>query len=284
VRPRRRAWLALALLASAKFELGCQDRAPPGAQPHKARVVEDGAAKKQEAQKKQSGAKHGVTNESTADARATGSPSSGAPSEMDPWGGLTVHTLGTPLERAQRAVVLMHGYGARGDDLMPLGSRLRAGEGAAFLFPAAPFPLPNGGRAWFARDRSNLSEGYQKASALLASLRRRHPGLPIVVGGFSQGAIMTSNLLAEDASGVLAAIMLSPADALQNPPDQHSLRLPLFISHGRQDRVLPFSGSEALRDRFRAWGYPVTWVPFDGSHSIPRDVVAAINAFLAEVI
>src|SRR5579863_6124045 len=49
-------------------------------------------------------------------------------------------------------VVLLHGFGAQGDDLVPLGREMRAPAGTRFVFPAAPIALDGGyrgGRAWW---------------------------------------------------------------------------------------------------------------------------------------
>ena len=42
------------------------------------------------------------------------------------------------------AVVLLHGYGAPGDDLVVLSDYLDAPAGTRFLFPEAPLPMPLG--------------------------------------------------------------------------------------------------------------------------------------------
>ena len=60
-------------------------------------------------------------------------------------------------------------------------------------------------------------------------------------------------------------------------------RLPIFIAHGRHDRVLPFATMERFQERVNATGLDVTWFPFDGGHDIPDDVIMALNAFLARL-
>ena len=56
--------------------------------------------------------------------------------------------------------------------------------------------------------------------------------------------------------------------------------LPVFISHGRDDRTLPFVVAERLRDSLVAAGADVTWCPFDGGHEIPAVVVVELNDFI----
>src|SRR4051812_1350032 len=61
------------------------------------------------------------------------------------WAGLRVRTAG---ERAhpRQVVILMHGWGAPGTDLVPLARPLEA-PGRLFVFPEAPLVSPGGGRA-----------------------------------------------------------------------------------------------------------------------------------------
>src|SRR5947207_7301835 len=83
------------------------------------------------------------------------------------WGGLTsqvVHDL-APGEQPALAVVLCHGYGASGTDLVPLAQPLLAAAAAGakkpvLIFPAAPLDLTEqgmpGGRAWWPVDLDRL--------------------------------------------------------------------------------------------------------------------------------
>ena len=59
--------------------------------------------------------------------------------------------------------------------------------------------------------------------------------------------------------------------------------MPIFIAHGRKDSVLPFDRMERFQARLKAFGMKVTWLPFDGDHSIPDEVVAGVNAFIRDV-
>src|SRR6478752_1983208 len=110
-------------------------------------------------------------------------------SEKVTWGGLTsyvVHDLGDG-EQPSLAVVLCHGYGAPGTDLIGLAEPLlsndlgSAGEKTVFIFPAAPLDLAGqgipGGRAWWPIDLDRLIN--RRTPELLAQFRRACPaGLP----------------------------------------------------------------------------------------------------------
>src|SRR5262245_27415216 len=125
--------------------------------------------------------------------------------------GLTVQITGT--QNAATTAVLLHGFGASGDDLVPLADELDAPM--RFVFPAAPLELSGlygDSRAWWLfdleqleeelrrgvpRDRSDeVPEGLPAArlqvTRLLDQLQARFsiPDERLVVGGFSQGAML----------------------------------------------------------------------------------------------
>ena len=55
----------------------------------------------------------------------------------------------------------------------------------------------------------------------------------------------------------------------------------IFISHGRNDRVLPFSGAERIVATLTGAGYDVAFHPFDGEHEVPPEVLStALDRFL----
>jgi phospholipase/carboxylesterase len=204
------------------------------------------------------------------------------------------------------AVLLCHGFGAPGDDLVGLAGAIDAGPAVRWFFPAAPLALPWGGRAWWPIDFDRRATLTARGEA--GVLRREVPeGLPaarvkleetiawlereqgvrrdqLVLGGFSQGAMLTTDLaLAADApyaglvvlSGTLICEELWIAAAGQRGSRQH-----VFMSHGRRDPLLPIADAEALRAILERSGAPVEWVEHDGQHEIPRAVMARLGAFL----
>src|SRR5689334_20230370 len=74
------------------------------------------------------------------------------------WAGLQVRIVGGSDREGGGdgpVVVLLHGFGAGGDDLVPLWRVLRVPRGTRFVFPEAPLRLPQYGaaaRAWWLID------------------------------------------------------------------------------------------------------------------------------------
>lgn len=209
-------------------------------------------------------------------------------------------------------VVLLHGFGAPGDDLVPLGGVLSAPPGTRFLFPAAPLVLAEaffGGRAWWMidwarRERLVAESGFEAVAelvpdgmaearkAVLGFLDEARAALGVapertVLGGFSQGAMLALDVALHDPRPLAALCLLSPTlvaapEWRRRAPARTGLSA--FLSHGRHDPLLPFALTERLRALLADAGISVRWSPFDGGHEIPPGVVADLSAFLAEVL
>ena len=204
-------------------------------------------------------------------------------------------------------VILLHGFGAPGDDLVALWKMLRVPDTVRFAFPAAPLHLPGGfadGRAWWmldmermARDTASgrerdlrvvpdgLTAAREQLIAMLDALDRNW-GLPahrVFLGGFSQGAMLACDTVVRSDRAFAGLIVLSGSIMAQSEWDARwPLRagLPVFQSHGTDDPVLPFNTAARLRDTLRRHGLPVTWHEFRGGHEIPFPVLDRLGAFL----
>ena len=214
-------------------------------------------------------------------------------------------------------VVLCHGFGAPGEDLVGLAPelvRLRPElERARFVFPAAPLSLGftgmGEGLAWWTIDFQKMEAAHREGEAGLRRLRTETPeGLPkarrllrealdvacqqanlplsrAVLGGFSQGAMVTTDValrLEEAPAGLclLSGTLLSEPEWRRLAPARAGLGV--FQSHGTMDPLLPFSTAEALRDLLSGAGLKVDFHPFDDQHTIPREVMGPLAEFLAQ--
>lgn len=197
-------------------------------------------------------------------------------------------------------MVLLHGYGSSAQHWMPFTGTI-AWRGR-FVFPQAaettvPPDGPTEGRAWWrlglashipaGRSVPDLSAtapaGLKKAAGLVNVLVQSLPDGPVVLGGFSQGAMVASEVAFLSDVRVDALVLLSGTLVDERTWERHFARrrgLPVFISHGRRDVILPFEVADRFRTKLAAAGLNVTWVPFDGGHEIPAGVVDALNAFL----
>ncbi len=204
-------------------------------------------------------------------------------------------------------VILLHGFGAPGDDLVSLWKMLRVPETVRFVFPIAPLQLHGGfpgGRAWWMIDMDRMAhdmasgrgrdihvvpDGLVSArEQLLAMLDAldRDVGLPanqVFLGGFSQGAMLACDTVVRSSRPFAGLIMLSGSIIAQQAWEERwPLRtgLPVFQSHGTDDPILPYDTATQLRDTLRRHGLPVTWHEFRGGHEIPFPVLDRLGSFL----
>jgi phospholipase/carboxylesterase len=204
--------------------------------------------------------------------------------------------------------VLLHGYGSSPERWMPFTTSIAFSIGGRFVFPRGPETTvpPDGpldGRAWWRIDLASYIQpgrklpdlsaaqppGLERSAALVHTLLRDlswSPGGRVVLGGFSQGAMVASQLAFESNDDLAALVLLSGTivDERTWRRDYSRRRgLPVFVSHGRRDDILPFEAADRFRRELEAAGLRVTWVPFDGGHDVPEEVVVALNAFLKDV-
>ncbi len=203
-------------------------------------------------------------------------------------------------------MVLLHGYGSSAEQWAPFTQTIRLPPPGRFVFPQAPDPTsppdgPTGGRGWWrlglaanipaGKSVPDLSAtqppGLKVAASLLEELLdsiERSPGGPVILGGYSQGAMVASEVAFRTDARIDALVLLSGTLVDENSWERafHLRRgTPVFLSHGRSDPILPFEVAERFRSKLEAAGLRVTWVPFHGGHEIPAAVVSELNAFLA---
>ena len=232
--------------------------------------------------------------------------------------GLDVEVTQASRNPPSAAVILCHGFGAPGNDLVGLERELVRLQpslaDARFYFPAAPIDLGQLGwgeaRAWWMIDMAVVQrlqhdadalrefrklepEGMAAARKALLALVREvadGTGLPlqrIVLGGFSQGSMLATDvaLRLEEAPGAL--VVLSGTLLTEDVWRQKAAAragLPVFQSHGRADPVLPFQAAEWLHELFTSAGLPTEYVPFNGGHTIDRDALAKLGEFLTRQV
>ena len=239
------------------------------------------------------------------------------PSRTENLNGLTCHIVdelpaGT---KPRTIVVLCHGYGAPGTDLVPIGQMLlqkaRLSDSVQFLFPEAPYSLEEqglyDGRAWWAIDMWRLQMAV--ATCTVRELRSKCPpqlpgsrekltgliqqwsersGVPIsrfVLGGFSQGAMLTTDVtlhLDENPAGLVLLSGTVQNEAVWKERASKHKMLRVFQSHGTDDPILPFMAAGWLRDLLNQGGADVEFVQFSGGHEIPFEVLTRLGAFLRD--
>jgi phospholipase/carboxylesterase len=170
----------------------------------------------------------------------------------------------------RQLVVLCHGLGADGNDLIDLApSWAVAAPHALFISPHAPMPFEGAphGRQWFPltdRSPAAIEAGARQARVALDAFldtTLAELGLPpdaYVLMGFSQGAMISLYtglrrpvpprvILAY--SGVLAGAESLPKEIVGRPP--------VLLVHGEADQVVPVAATRAAEQVLRGLGVEV---------------------------
>ena len=199
---------------------------------------------------------------------------------------------------ARRLVVLLHGLGADGNDLIGLAPRWADRlPDAAFVAPNAPEPcdMAPGGLQWFSlRTLSppEIDAGVEAAAPLLdafidaelSTLGLGEDRLALV--GFSQGTMMALHVALRRArpcagvvgfSGRLANAAKLDAEVRAKPP--------ILLVHGELDDLIPITSLFEAVSGLSAAGLNVEWHVSEGvGHGIAEDGLRLAARFLARTL
>lgn len=199
--------------------------------------------------------------------------------------GLGYDVVGTPLKNATHLVLLLHGYGAPGDNLKDLATRLvqNCPEGTSFVVVEGPYSA-GGGKAWF-KTTQDVPAARQRLLDLVRTLTKKTklPPAAVAIAGFSQGAQMAVDVALHVDKPLGAALAMSgstiPGESWEGLAQKVS-GTRFFVSHGTGDNVISLAQGQAVRDLLERSGQQVVYVEFNGQHRIAPEVVQALPGFL----
>jgi len=168
-------------------------------------------------------------------------------------------------------VILLHGLGADGNDLIGLAPHLgRILPHAAFVSPNAPFPCDMApfGRQWFSlQDRApqSLLSGVRMAAPILDAFidreLERH-GLHderLALVGFSQGTMMALHVGLRRARACAQIVGFSGhLVGAETLAEEITCRPPVLLVHGEADEMLPVAALPAAVQALEANAVPVS--------------------------
>ncbi|MDH3597945.1 MAG: dienelactone hydrolase family protein [Rhodospirillales bacterium] len=173
--------------------------------------------------------------------------------------------------RPDALIVLAHGLGADGNDLIGLAPQLgQVLPGAAFASPHAPFPCDMApfGRQWFSlQDRSPdaILAGVRAAAPILdgfvdAELARHElDDDRLVLIGFSQGTMMSLYIALRRAEACAGVLGYSGAlIGAEHLAAEITSKPPVLLIHGEADEIVPVQALPHAVAALEACGVPVT--------------------------
>jgi phospholipase/carboxylesterase len=204
-----------------------------------------------------------------------------------------VHVVRAPAGDPAGALVLLHGRGTSEHDLLPLLDALDPERRLLGVTPRAPLTLPPGGAHWYISvgiprpDPESFHATFELASGWLDALLAEH-GLSydrLVLGGFSQGAVMTYALgLGAGRPRPRGVIALS--GFVPEVPD-FELDLsdldgyPVALGHGTYDPVIGVEWGMRAREMLERAGAGVTWRESPMPHAVDPDYLRELAGWVA---
>lgn len=195
-------------------------------------------------------------------------------------------------------VILVHGYGSNGDDLISLARMIQpALPDAAFVAPNAPSQIPRMAAAyqWWPIETFSMAERAAGAAAAAPALdafithqleEADLPSTRLLLVGFSQGTMMALHVglrRTEPLAGIVGISgMLVAPERLQA---EINSRPPVLLIHGTEDDVVPFRSMELASTALTASGVAVeTYISPGVGHSVGPDGLAAATAFAVRAL
>jgi phospholipase/carboxylesterase len=197
--------------------------------------------------------------------------------------------------KADALVILLHGYGSNGADLISLAPYwAKALPGAAFVSPNAIEPIPQvpGGYQWFPisnLDPHLMEQGVRGAAPSVDRFIDRElekHGLDasrLALVGFSQGTMMALHVglrRERPAAAILGfSGMLVGARRLK---EEMRSKPPVLLAHGDRDPTIPIPAMFDSAEALAAAGHGAQWhVSYGVPHSVGSDGLELGGAFLA---
>jgi phospholipase/carboxylesterase len=204
---------------------------------------------------------------------------------------MTLDALERPAEgEPAGTLVLLHGRGADEHDLYPLLDAVDPERRLRGLTPRGPLALPPGGRHWYqlggipTPEPGTFWPSFTALAELLDGLQK-----PLVLGGFSQGAVM-SYALAFGRGVASRPAALLPLSGFMPEIEGLDLDLngldgyPVAIAHGSLDPIIDVTWSRAARDALTAAGADVSYHEAPLPHTIDPQIVPVLRAFVAAAV
>jgi phospholipase/carboxylesterase len=194
-------------------------------------------------------------------------------------------------------LVLLHGVGSNEADLFSLAPYL---DGRFFVASArAPVVMGYGAYGWFnieftpaglVADVAQARESLRQLAVFVGELVDAYSVDPrrVYLMGFSQGAMMSLSLMLsqpEMVAGVVAMSGRLPSELLAEVRDADAFAgLPVLVTHGTFDQVLPVENGRAIRDALSKLPVALTYREYPMAHEVSQESLRDVAEWLTQTL
>jgi predicted esterase len=198
-----------------------------------------------------------------------------------------ISSAGAPLQSARAAAVMVHGRGARAEDILSLSAELGQDD-IAYLAPQAA------GHGWYphsflaplTQNEPHLSHALETVGATFAHLAQQGFATErIALIGFSQGGCLALEYVARNAQryGMVAGLsagLIGPSGTPRTYPGSLA-GTPVFLGCSDVDGHIPLARVHETRDVLTRMSAAVTERIYPGmGHTVNADEIAAVAGLL----
>jgi phospholipase/carboxylesterase len=192
-------------------------------------------------------------------------------------------------------VVILHGRGADAFDLADIAPMIDTRGGCRFVFPNAqkpfePYPGQRFGWSWFdgwPPVGNSLAASRQLALRFLHEITARYPtpAGKVVLGGFSQGALMSFDVGFRTDLPLAGIVAMSGAIFEGDLPDFAAQKTQnVLVIHGTADDVIPLLAARRARRLLEEKGLSPEYHEFPMGHNVTPESMAVVRAFLTRCL
>lgn len=190
-------------------------------------------------------------------------------------------------------LILLHGLGSNEGDMAKLALNLNGNYHIASL--RAPITMGQDKNTWYAygpqanpkQANKQMDRATKQIMQTINQIQRQYKLKPskILIGGFSQGAIMSYHTaLSKPAvfAGVLpmSGRLSDYTRSLVDPTNKSYKNLDFHITHGTDDQRILYTDGQKAYHLLRSKGIKATFKPYKGGHNIAKECYESINETL----
>ena len=204
--------------------------------------------------------------------------------------GQPVLKIGTSIQEAHLAVIMLHGRGATAEGMLPLVQALETKD-ASFWIPQAAMNrwYPYSAFGPIEMNEPDLSSALEMIDQLTQSLHKHgFSDQQIVFGGFSQGACLAAEYVARNAKRyaglfVFSGALIGPKGHARNYSGSFD-QMPVFIGGSDVDPWVEHDFIQDTANIFEQMGAQVDFQTYPGmAHTVNQDEIDRVKALLSAV-